>query len=94
MGQANEDYQTGSLGLTSSLVLSNYASRENNPRNELETRQTVVMSSCLLLTLAAFGIGIWARRRPSTDTQQDKIDGIPIELDDPPWKQRFERPWS
>ena len=52
------------------------------------------MSSCLLLALAVFGLGMWAGRRPSSDAQPDTDDGTPIELDDPPWKQRFERPWS
>ena len=52
------------------------------------------MSSCLLFALAVFGLGMWAGRRPTSDTQPDIDDGTPIELDDPPWKQRFERPWS
>jgi len=56
--------------------------------------QTVHMSYCLLLALAVFGIGMWAGKRPSSDTQQDQNSGTPIELDDPPWKQRFEKPWS
>ncbi len=52
------------------------------------------MSSCLLLALAVFGIGMWVGRRPTPDTQQDQNNGTPIELEDPPWKQRFEKPWS
>ena len=52
------------------------------------------MSYCLLLALAVFGIGMWAGKRPSSDTQQDQNSGTPIELDDPPWKQRVEKPWS
>ena len=51
-------------------------------------------SSCLLLALAVFGLGMWAGRRPSGDTDSDREQGTPIELEDPPWKQRFERPWS
>ncbi|MDP6284592.1 MAG: hypothetical protein QF696_12205 [Acidimicrobiales bacterium] len=52
------------------------------------------MSSCLLLALAVFGLGMWVGRRPASDSKPDAQDGTPIELDDPPWKQRFERPWS
>ena len=52
------------------------------------------MSSCLLLALAVYGLGMWAGRRPSGDTDSDREQGTPIELEDPPWKQRFERPWS
>ena len=50
------------------------------------------MSSCLLLALAVFGIGMWAGRRPRSDAQQDQNNGTPVELEDPPWKQRFENP--
>ena len=52
------------------------------------------MSSCLLLALAVFGLGMWLGRRPASETQTEAEDGTPIELDDPQWKQRFERPWS
>ncbi|MBD52159.1 MAG: hypothetical protein CL450_02540 [Acidimicrobiaceae bacterium] len=56
--------------------------------------QTVPMSSCLLLALTVFGLGMWLGRRPASETQTGAEDGTPIELDDPQWKQRFERPWS
>ncbi|MGYP003319254310 len=51
------------------------------------------MSSCLLLAFAVFALGMWAGRRPSSD-KPDQNDGTPLEVEDPPWKQRFERPWS
>lgn len=52
------------------------------------------MSSCLLLALVVFGLGMWAGKRPSSHTRPDREDGTPIELEEPPWKQRFEKPWS
>ena len=52
------------------------------------------MSSCLLLALGVFGLGMWLGRRPASETQPEAEAGVPIELDEPPWKQRFEKPWS
>jgi hypothetical protein len=46
----------------------------------------------IVIMLLALGVIRWLRH--VEDTSRSQITGTPIELEDPPWKQRFEKPWS
>ncbi|MDE0872846.1 MAG: hypothetical protein OSA88_03110 [Acidimicrobiales bacterium] len=47
----------------------------------------------IVIMLLSLGVIRWLRH--TEDTARSQMTGTPIEdLEDPPWKQRFEKPWS
>gem|GEM_PF-920630 len=55
--------------------------------------QTGVMVWIIVIMLLSLGVIRWLRH--AEDTARSQMTGTPIEdLEDPPWKQRFEKPWS